>query len=88
MEDKTATEGDAEAVFEAELSKNIMPSDEIRWTFNGRRIDVDDVKKFSLEKIKNKCLLHIKNVELEDEGSYGIEVNDSKSSANLIISGI
>lgn len=67
------------------MSKKITPSDEIRWTYNGRRIDVDDLKKYSMDTDGKKCKLTIKNIRLEDEGTYAVEVNGSRSSASLTV---
>jgi len=87
LQDQHATEEDEKAAFEVEMTRKILPSNEIRWTFNGRKIDIDGFRKYSME-IDNKiCRLIIKNVKLEDEGSYAVEVNGSRSSANFTVNG-
>lgn len=87
MEDQHATEDDEKAAFEVEMTRKILPSNEIRWTFNGRKIDIDDIRKYSMEIDNKLCRLIIRNVKLEDEGSYAVEVNGSRSSANFIVNG-
>lgn len=87
MEDKKAVENDAKAVFEMEMTKKIQPKDEIKWTFNGRKIDPDD-KKYDVETDNKTCRLIIKNITLEDEGDYSVEINGSRSNANLIVEGL
>lgn len=78
-------EEDAEAFFEIECSKKIQSSDEFRWTLNGRRIDTDDLRKYRLDTDGKHCKLIIKNIRLEDEGTYNVEVNGSRSSAFLTV---
>lgn len=85
LQDKQAVEEDEEAFFEVEMSKKISLSDEIRWTFNGRKIDVEDFRKYSMELENKICKLKIKKIALEDEGTYAVEVNGSRSSAFLSV---
>lgn len=87
LEDKKAVENDEKCIFEVEMTKKIKPKDEIRWLFNGRRIDTEIDKRYELE-IDNKiCRLVIKNIVLQDEGNYSIEINNSRSNANLTVEG-
>lgn len=87
MEDQKAVEEDEKACFEIEMSKKISVNEEIRWTYNGRKIDVDDVNKYEL-KFENKiCKLIVKKIRLEDEGTYAVEINGTRSSAFLFVDG-
>ena len=85
LEDKTAMEEDEEAFFEIETSKKIHLKDEIRWTQNGRRLDTDDERKYSLKTESKTCKLIIKKIRLEDEGVYTIDINGSRSTAQLTV---
>ena len=87
MEDKEATEDDEKTTLEVEMSKKVSSRDEIRWTFNGRKIDVEDDNRYALEKDNKICRLVIKKVKLEDEGTFAVEVNNSRSSAYLTVNG-
>lgn len=88
LEDKKAVENDEKCVFEIEMTKKIQPKDEIHWTFNGRKIDADiDSRRYEIQKDNKISRLVIKNVVLEDEGSYSVEINGSRSSANLVVDG-
>lgn len=69
------------------MSKKISKKDEIKWSFNGRKLDVDNSTKYQMETDNKSCKLIIKNIALDDEGSYAVEVNSSKSSANLTVEG-
>jgi hypothetical protein len=75
------------AYFEVELSGKIKPSDEIKWNFNGKKIDFNNSLKYEMESTKNTCKLIIKKIKLDDDGSYGIEVNGSRTNANLTVNG-
>ena len=85
LEDQRAIEEDASAVFTIEASKKISPGDDFRWTMNGRRIDTDDLMKYSMQTEGKMCRLIIKKIRLEDEGAYAVEINGSRSSANLFV---
>lgn len=85
LEDKEAMEEDVQVVLDCEMSKKISSSDEIRWTFNGRRIDDD--KRYGMDNEGKSCKLILKNVVLEDEGTYAVEINGSRSSAHLTVKG-
>ena len=85
LEDQRAVEEDAQVVFTAELSKKTSPGDDFRWTMNGRKIDVDDFMKYSMQTEGNLCKLIVKKIRLEDEGAYAVEINGSRSSANLFV---
>lgn len=87
MEDKEAVEDDEKTTLEVEMSKKISSRDEIKWTFNGRKIDVEDDSRYALEKDNKICRLVIKKVKLEDEGTYAVEVNNSRSSGYLTVNG-
>ena len=87
MEDKEAVEDDEKTTLEVEMSKKISSRDEIKWTFNGRKIDVEDDNRYALEKDNKICRLVIKKVKLEDEGTYAVEVNNSRSSGYLTVNG-
>jgi hypothetical protein len=69
------------------MSKKIQARDEIKWTFNCRKIDAENDKKYRIENENKTCKLIIKNITLEDEGTYTVEINGSKSSANLTVDG-
>lgn len=87
LEDKKAVENDEKAFFEIEMSKKIRSKDDITWTFNGRKIDIETDKRYEIERDDNTCRLIIKNIVLEDEGAYTVELNGSRSSANLTVEG-
>jgi hypothetical protein len=87
LEDKEAVEDDEKTTLEVEMSKKISSRDEIKWTFNGRKIDVEDDNRYALEKDNKICRLVIKKVKLEDEGTYAVEVNNSRSSGYLTVNG-
>lgn len=86
LDDKNAVEEDPSAFFEVELVKLISENDDLRWSFNGRRLDKGD--KYNIESNGYKSKLIIKSISLEDEGTYAVEINNSKSSAHLIVEGI
>ncbi len=67
------------------MVKPISENDDIRWSFNGRRLDKGD--KYNIESNGYKSKLIIKSISLEDEGTYAVEINNSKSSAHLIVEG-
>ncbi len=87
LEDKVAMEEDEEAFFEIATSTKIHPTkDEVRWTLNGRKLDVDDERKYSMRVEAKACKLIIKKIRLEDEGTYMIDINgNSRSSAQLTV---
>lgn len=66
--------------------KVISDNDEIKWSYNGRKLDKG--AKYSFENKGNKSKLVIKNIVLEDEGTYAVEINNSRSSASLTVNGI
>jgi titin len=86
ISDKDAVEEDDVAFFEIELVKQIKETDPIKWTFNGRRVDLKG-NKYAVEARGNKSKLLIKNIRLEDEGNYTVEVNNSSSTATLTVNG-
>jgi hypothetical protein len=65
--------------------KPIKENDDIKWTFNGKRA----VKgtKYAILSNGNKSRLTIRNIRLEDEGTYAVEINNSSSSATLVVNG-
>ena len=88
MSDKEAVEEDKSVVFEFELNKKLSSSDQFKCTFNGRRIEVEDSKKYALQAADNNmCQFIVKNIRLEDEGTYGAEINGTRTSASLIVKG-
>lgn len=87
LDDQKAVENDEKCVFEIEMTKKIQPKDKIHWTFNGRSIDPDLDKRYDVQLDNKICRLVIKNVVLEDEGAYSVEINGSRSSANLTVDG-
>jgi hypothetical protein len=86
LEDKTAVEEDPQAFFEIELLRPINENDDIKWSLNGRKLEKG--AKYGVESNRNKCRLIIKDITLEDEGTYAVEINNSKSSALLIVEGL
>jgi len=85
LSDKEAVEEDDVAFFEIELVKQIKETDPIKWTFNGRRLDLKSGNKYVVEARGNISKLLIKNVRLEDEGNYAVDVNNSSSTASLTV---
>lgn len=85
LNDKEATEEDGLTYFEVELTKKAKRTDQIKWSFNGRKVDSDVDARYSIETSNKMCKLVIKNVCLEDEGTYSIDVNGVKTSAQLIV---
>jgi hypothetical protein len=85
LDDKEATEEDLSVFFEVELTKKAKRSDQIKWTLNGKKIDSDVDARYSIESNDKKSKLIIKNVRLEDEGNYALEVNGTKTSAQLTV---
>jgi hypothetical protein len=65
--------------------KEINEFDEINWTFEGHRIEKGT--KYLVKSKGNKSRLIIKNINIEDEGSYAVEINNSSSSATLTVNG-
>lgn len=67
------------------MVKPISENDEIKWSFNGTKL----VKgpKYSFENRGNKAKLIIKDIVLEDEGTYTVEIKNSRSSATLTVNG-
>lgn len=87
MGDKEATEEDAQAFFEIEMTKKVKKTDKFKFTLNGRRLDIDDASKYVCE--NNDCILKfvIKNIRLEDEGTYVAEINGTKANGYLLVKG-
>jgi len=84
--DKEATEEDKSVCFEFETSKKFKASDKIRWSVNGRRVEHEDASKYSMEAVSNTLArFTIRNVRLEDEGSYQAEMNGTKASGYLLV---
>ena len=65
--------------------KQVNESDKINWTFEGHKIEKGS--KYLVKSKGNKSRLVIKNVCIEDEGSYTVEINNSSSSATLAVNG-
>jgi hypothetical protein len=86
LKDKEAMEEDEMAFLDCEMSKKIHSTDEIRWTFNGRELDLSSQKHY-MDNENKVCKLVIKNIALEDEGVYAVQVNESRSSATLTVKG-
>ncbi len=68
------------------MTNYIQETDEILWTFNGTKVDPKGIK-YIVEKNSFNCKLKIKDIRLDDEGEYAVEVNGSKSCAYLIVNG-
>lgn len=86
--DKEATEEDKQVHFEFETSKKYKPTDKLRWTLNGRKLDHQDSTKYAFETELTKFKLTkfiIKNVKLEDEGQYQAEMNGTKAQGYLLV---
>ena len=49
LSDKEATEEDEVTFFEVEMSKKISKSDQVKWSFNGRKIDSDVDARYAVE---------------------------------------
>lgn len=67
------------------MNKPIKENDDIKWTFNGKRVVKGN--KYAILSNGNKSRLTIRHIRLEDEGSYGVELNNSSSSATLVVNG-
>jgi len=84
--DKEATEEDKAVSFELETTKKFKASDKIRWSVNGRKLDHEDSSKYSMEAVSATIArFTIKNVRLEDEGSYQAEMNGTKANGYLSV---
>ena len=86
LDDKTAVEEDPQAFFEIELIKPISENEDVKWSFNGRKLEKG--AKYGVDSNRNKCRLIIKDITLEDEGTYAVDINNTKSSALLIVEGL
>ena len=87
MNDVTASEGDAHVAFNVEFSKKLSASHKIKCFYKDEPLDLNS-DKYSVEIKDFYCTLKIKNVDLKDEGSYTIQVDKAKSSADLVVEGI
>ena len=85
LNDKEATEEDEATFFEVELTKQPKRADQIKWTFNGKKVDAEVDSHYSIESSNKFCKLVIKKVRLEDEGNYSLEVNGAKTTAQLTV---
>ena len=87
MNDTNALEGDTSASFKIELSKKLTSNHKVRCYFKDEQIDLSS-NKYAIEIKDFHCILHVKNIELGDEGSYSIQVDKAKSTADLVVEGI
>ena len=87
MNDINACEGDIYASFTVEISKKLISNNKIKCYYKDELIDLSS-DKYKIEIKDFYCTLHVKNVDLKDEGSYSIQVDKAKSSAELTVEGI
>ena len=87
MNDVNACEGAVSTSFTVELSKKLNSNNKVKWYYKDELIDLKS-DKYKIEIKDFHCTLHIKNIDLNDEGSYSIEVDKAKSSAELTVEGI
>jgi hypothetical protein len=82
MSDMNACEGDETVALKVELSKKLTETNKIKCYFKDELLDFKS-DKYTIETHDCFCTLRIKNIELKDEGSYSIQVDKAKSSADL-----
>lgn len=83
LNDVEATEGDELATFQAEFSREITSEHKLVVIYNHKDVTKDE--KYRLEVKGKTLLLKVQNIALEDEGKYIVQVDNNKTSANLIV---